>query len=408
MNFPVRAITLDLDDTLWPFAPYRRAHRAGAACLAARAQPADRRALADRGDARAARTHGRSEHPHLAHDLTEQRRLIPVARAAREPATTRRMPKAAYDVFFDARNQVECYADSIAALQRLAARVPVAALTNGNADLQRIGLAPHFTFVLGAREHGTPKPSPCIFHAACERLRLAPGEVLHVGDDIETGHRRRRAGRPAHVLDQSRRRALAARRRATRPRIRHPRRAGRLARCARADTIAPDATARPCPHESRAPRRASTRPTRAFAIGDAALRCIRCICPSRRLAAWRERQPPATVQWLLSHGYDAAPGSMLALPGGDGTLAGAVLGIGDPLDPFAYAHAPYALPAGDWQLCRRRSTTPRAMRSSSAGAWAPIASRAIAMRRARRHGWRWTRSTTRPATSSPPACACAI
>jgi leucyl aminopeptidase len=52
----------------------------------------------------------------------------------------------------------------------------------------------------------------------------------------------------------------------------------------------------------------------------------------------------------MAHGFDASPGTMLALPGGDGTLAGAVLGIGDPLDPFSYAHAPHALPAGDWQV----------------------------------------------------------
>jgi leucyl aminopeptidase len=52
----------------------------------------------------------------------------------------------------------------------------------------------------------------------------------------------------------------------------------------------------------------------------------------------------------MAHGFDASPCSMLALPAGDGTLAGAVLGIGDPLDPYSYAHAPYALPAGDWQM----------------------------------------------------------
>ena len=76
------------------------------------------------------------------------------------------------------------------------------------------------------------------------------------------------------------------------------------------------------------------------------------------------------MQWLLSHGYDASPGSMLALPGGDGTLAGAVLGIGDPLDPFAYAHAPYALPRRRLATLRRHRRRRRAMRSSSAGAWA--------------------------------------
>jgi putative hydrolase of the HAD superfamily len=61
----------------------------------------------------------------------------------------------------------------------------VAALTNGNADLQRMGLDRHFRFQLGAREHGAAKPDAGIFHAACARLGFAPHEVLHVGDHDE-------------------------------------------------------------------------------------------------------------------------------------------------------------------------------------------------------------------------------
>ena len=65
------------------------------------------------------------------------------------------------------------------------------------------------------------------------------------------------------------------------------------------------------------------------------------------LAAWRERQPQAA--WIAANGFDAAPGSALVLPGVDG-IAGAALGVGDARDPYSYAHAPYALPVGDWQL----------------------------------------------------------
>ncbi len=68
------------------------------------------------------------------------------------------------------------------------------------------------------------------------------------------------------------------------------------------------------------------------------------------IEAWQGRQPQALVQWMLAHGYDAAPGSLLSLPGGTGELAGAVLGIGDPLDPYSYAHAPSTLPPGHWEL----------------------------------------------------------
>src|SRR3546814_6230091 len=68
------------------------------------------------------------------------------------------------------------------------------------------------------------------------------------------------------------------------------------------------------------------------------------------LEAWRERQPKALVQWMRAHGFAAASGSQLTLPGDRGTLAGAVLGVGDALDPFSYAHAPRSLPAGHWEI----------------------------------------------------------
>ena len=44
----------------------------------------------------------------------------------------------------------------------------------------------HFAFQVHVHEHGAGKPDPGIFHAACARLGCAPGEVLHVGDDIRT------------------------------------------------------------------------------------------------------------------------------------------------------------------------------------------------------------------------------
>ena len=70
--------------------------------------------------------------------------------------------------------------------------------------------------------------------------------------------------------------------------------------------------------------------------------------------AWRTQQLPAldlpaSGSWIDAHTFNAASGSLLLLPGKQG-VAGAVLGIGDPLDPMSYAHAPFALPPGDWHL----------------------------------------------------------
>ena len=67
------------------------------------------------------------------------------------------------------------------------------------------------------------------------------------------------------------------------------------------------------------------------------------------LATWRDAQPAAVQTWLDAQQFDASAGSMLTWSGADGDIAGAVIGIGDPLDPLTYAHAPLALPIGDWQ-----------------------------------------------------------
>src|SRR5436190_19692869 len=113
------------------------------------------------------------EHPHLAHDFSRQRKLS-LLRALRESGEDETHADAAFDAFYAARNAIEFYPDAIAALQRLAARLPVAALTNGNADLEKIGIAGHFTVYMAARDAGHAKPDTPIFHATCERLRVAP------------------------------------------------------------------------------------------------------------------------------------------------------------------------------------------------------------------------------------------
>lgn len=63
-------------------------------------------------------------------------------------------------------------------------------------------------------------------------------------------------------------------------------------------------------------------------------------------AAWLAAQPAAVARWLQAQVFDAAPGSAATYADGDGNIAGAVLGVGDPLDPHSYSHAPAALPAG--------------------------------------------------------------
>ena len=183
MSFPIRAITLDLDDTLWPFAPIgARIERVLDAWL--REHSPRTAEIFPVETMRAVREQVFRDNPHLHHDMSQLRRMT-LEHALRESDADMDLLDPAYEIFYAARNQVECYPDSLAALERIAARVPIAAVTNGNADLERIGMAHHFSFQLGAREHGAAKPDASIFHAACARLGVPHAEVLHVGDHIE-------------------------------------------------------------------------------------------------------------------------------------------------------------------------------------------------------------------------------
>ena len=66
-------------------------------------------------------------------------------------------------------------------------------------------------------------------------------------------------------------------------------------------------------------------------------------------ADWRAAQAAAVGAWLDAQGFDGGAGTAMTWAGGDGRLAGGVLGIGDALDPYSYGHAPFALPARSWQ-----------------------------------------------------------
>ncbi len=65
-----------------------------------------------------------------------------------------------------------------------------------------------------------------------------------------------------------------------------------------------------------------------------------------QLPQWRTTQSAAHSNWLDAQKFDAAPGSVALLSADDGSIAGAVIGVADRADAYAYAHAPLALPAG--------------------------------------------------------------
>ena len=179
----IRAITLDLDDTLWPVRPtIEHAEDALRAWLDAHAPRAG--ALArDRDAASAARQAVRAAHPHAIHDLTLLRReaIRHVLHAAGEDPA---LAEPAFEVFFAARQRVTLYDDALPALVALAARWPVVALSNGNADVHRVGIGAHFHASVNAASVGAAKPDARIFLAGAAEAGVAAEQVLHIGDDL--------------------------------------------------------------------------------------------------------------------------------------------------------------------------------------------------------------------------------
>jgi putative hydrolase of the HAD superfamily len=178
----VKAITLDLDDTLWPVWPaIERAEKALENWLGEQAPMAA--ALFANPVARdEIRAYVLRTRPELKHNLSAVRReaiRLALYRSKEDPL----LAEPAFDVFFAERNRVILYDDALLALEFLAQRFPVVALSNGNADIQRIGLGKYFSASISAQEFGVGKPDARIFHAAAGAVDVPVQSILHVGDD---------------------------------------------------------------------------------------------------------------------------------------------------------------------------------------------------------------------------------
>jgi putative hydrolase of the HAD superfamily len=178
----IKAISFDLDDTLWPIWPtIERAEKVLLEWLGIHA-PMTAALFANPAAVREIRDYIGVNRPELRHDLSAVRResiRLALYRSGEEPL----LAQQAFEAFFAERQRVTLYDDSKAALEFLSARYPLVSISNGNADLQRVGLGGYFKASISAREFGVGKPDPRIFLAAAGAVDVAPESVLHVGDD---------------------------------------------------------------------------------------------------------------------------------------------------------------------------------------------------------------------------------
>jgi len=177
----VKVLSFDLDDTLWPVAP---AIVAAEHAVFAWFQQEFPRAVENHSidSMRAIRMKMADEHPHRQHDMTFLRHRA-LAEQLRSAGYPEKHADAAFEVFFAARNRVRLYSDVAPALERLKARYRIFALSNGNADLSRCGIAHYFDGHISAQSAGAAKPDSRIFAQLVAAAGVGAAEIMHVGDD---------------------------------------------------------------------------------------------------------------------------------------------------------------------------------------------------------------------------------
>ena len=180
MNTPL-VLSFDLDDTLWPVGPVIAA--AESALLAwLRARYPLTLSGHDIESLRALRAGVAERFPERGHDMTflRHRALKDLFGAAGHAES---LADEALEVFFAARNRVEFYEDVRPSLLRLRSRYRLFAVSNGNADLHRCGIADLFAGHVTARAAGAAKPDPRIYAALLKIAGVEAHQVLHIGDD---------------------------------------------------------------------------------------------------------------------------------------------------------------------------------------------------------------------------------
>lgn len=180
----VKAVSFDLDDTLWHCAP--AIARADAALFSWFQAQTPRIVAAHTPESLLAYQSGiRQKHPELQRCVSSIR-LAGLRALLAEFDYPVALAEQAFDVFYRARSEVELYEDALDLLSALKPHYRLAAITNGNADLDLIGIAPYFDVILAAGMESAPKPEPDMFHDCIGFLDLPSQALLHVGDNPVT------------------------------------------------------------------------------------------------------------------------------------------------------------------------------------------------------------------------------
>jgi HAD superfamily hydrolase (TIGR01549 family) len=178
-------ITFDLDDTLWDNAPVIvSAETVLSEWLITNAPKVG---ALDASTFEALRQQVLCDEPQLRHRISAlRRRVLLHALQCAGYINATALAEEAFDVFIDARHALQLFPQADPVLTAVARDYDLGVVTNGNADVYRIGLGHHFKFVLCAEDIGLAKPDVRLFHEAlvCGG-NISPAAAVHVGDHLD-------------------------------------------------------------------------------------------------------------------------------------------------------------------------------------------------------------------------------
>jgi len=183
----ISALTFDLDDTLYDNRPVILRTEQEALSFVQNYHPALK--TLENKEFHRLRQALRDSEPDIYHDVTEWRRRaveLAMLNAGLSTAEAAAGALAAMENFAKWRSRIDVPQATHDTLAKLAAKWPLVAITNGNAQPELFGLGDYFQFVLRAGPHGRSKPFNDMYHLAAEKLGVPLGDILHVGDDLTT------------------------------------------------------------------------------------------------------------------------------------------------------------------------------------------------------------------------------
>ena len=177
----ITIIAFDLDDTLWPCMPtIERAERTLYRWLQQHYPRITERHTA--AQMVAVRKHFMTQDKRFAIDMSLMRHEFLKQLAIESGYDPYEVSETGFDVFYAARQEVSFYDDVLPSLERLQLRYRLGAISNGNANVEKVGLGHLIEHAVSASDVQVAKPDKLIFHHLVERFGASVDRVLYVGD----------------------------------------------------------------------------------------------------------------------------------------------------------------------------------------------------------------------------------